>query len=79
VPAGDAWLHELKLDGYRLQIIKDRRDLHLFTRRGAGGPNASRPSLTLSLRSPVGQQFWTVSWYCPTRTEHLIFAGHTAP
>ncbi|HKD43291.1 MAG TPA: hypothetical protein VKB87_23615 [Myxococcaceae bacterium] len=22
-PAGDAWLHEPKLDGYRLQVIKE--------------------------------------------------------
>jgi bifunctional non-homologous end joining protein LigD len=35
VPASPAWLHELKLDGYRLQIIKDRREVRVFTRRGA--------------------------------------------
>jgi len=23
VPAGDGWLHEPKLDGYRLQVLKD--------------------------------------------------------
>jgi ATP-dependent DNA ligase len=23
VPAGDAWLHEPKLDGYRMQIVKE--------------------------------------------------------
>ena len=23
VPTGDAWLHEPKLDGYRLQVIKE--------------------------------------------------------
>ena len=34
-PAGEAWLHELKLDGYRLQLIKDRRGLRVFTRRGS--------------------------------------------
>ena len=34
-PAGDVWLHELKLDGYRLQIVKDRREVRVFTRRGA--------------------------------------------
>lgn len=35
VPVGDAWLHELKLDGYRLQIVKNRREVRVFTRRGA--------------------------------------------
>src|ERR1700730_10162446 len=34
VPAGDAWLHEPKLDGYRLQIIKDGRQVRLYSRRG---------------------------------------------
>ena len=34
-PAGATWLHELKLDGYRLQIVKDRREVRAFTRRGA--------------------------------------------
>ncbi|HEX4007566.1 MAG TPA: DNA ligase D [Acidobacteriaceae bacterium] len=37
-PQGDAWLHELKLDGYRIQIHIDqhrgRRRARLFTRRG---------------------------------------------
>jgi ATP-dependent DNA ligase len=27
VPAGDAWLHEPKLDGYRLQVIKEGRQV----------------------------------------------------
>jgi bifunctional non-homologous end joining protein LigD len=33
-PAGDAWLHEPKLDGYRLQIVKDSRHARLYSRRG---------------------------------------------
>jgi hypothetical protein len=34
VPAGDAWLHEPKLDGYRIQVIKEGRRVRLFSRRG---------------------------------------------
>jgi bifunctional non-homologous end joining protein LigD len=34
VPAGDGWLHEPKLDGYRLQVAKDGRTVRLFSRRG---------------------------------------------
>jgi bifunctional non-homologous end joining protein LigD len=34
VPAGDAWLHEPKLDGYRLQVIKERHEVRLYSRRG---------------------------------------------
>ena len=34
VPAGDDWLHELKLDGYRLQIAKHGSTVRLYSRRG---------------------------------------------
>jgi bifunctional non-homologous end joining protein LigD len=34
VPAGDAWLHEPKLDGYRLQVIKEGRRIRLYRCRG---------------------------------------------
>jgi bifunctional non-homologous end joining protein LigD len=34
IPRGDAWLHEPKLDGYRLQIVKDGRQVRLYSRSG---------------------------------------------
>ncbi len=34
VPAGDAWIHEVKYDGYRGQIIIDGGDVRIFTRNG---------------------------------------------
>src|SRR5262249_31795663 len=33
-PAGDDWLHEPNLDGYRLQIAKHGRVMRLYSRRG---------------------------------------------
>ena len=33
-PAGDGWAHEIKHDGYRLQIHVDRGDVRLFTMTG---------------------------------------------
>ncbi|MHC4446715.1 MAG: DNA polymerase ligase N-terminal domain-containing protein, partial [Planctomycetota bacterium] len=33
-PAGDGWLHEIKLDGYRLIASIHKGDVHLFTRNG---------------------------------------------
>ncbi|WP_419694416.1 RNA ligase family protein [Mesorhizobium muleiense] len=33
-PEGDGWLHEVKFDGYRSQIIRDAGGARLFTRRG---------------------------------------------
>jgi bifunctional non-homologous end joining protein LigD len=34
VPTGEAWLHELKLDGYRFQIVKNGRQVRLYSRGG---------------------------------------------
>ena len=33
-PEGDNWLHEVKFDGYRTQIVNDADGVRLFTRRG---------------------------------------------
>jgi bifunctional non-homologous end joining protein LigD len=33
-PAGDGWIHEPKLDGYRLQIVKNGRAVRLYSRNG---------------------------------------------
>ncbi|MEI9410280.1 ATP-dependent DNA ligase [Mesorhizobium salmacidum] len=33
-PEGDHWIHEVKFDGYRSQIIKDKGGVRIFTRRG---------------------------------------------
>jgi bifunctional non-homologous end joining protein LigD len=34
VPMGDQWLHEIKFDGYRLQLHKRENDVRFYTRRG---------------------------------------------
>jgi len=34
VPATDAWLHEIKYDGYRLIVQRDGDRVRLFTRNG---------------------------------------------
>lgn len=33
-PEGDGWIHEVKLDGYRSQIVRDENGVRIFTRRG---------------------------------------------
>jgi bifunctional non-homologous end joining protein LigD len=33
-PKGDAWVHEAKWDGYRIQIVKDGSDVRLFSKTG---------------------------------------------
>jgi bifunctional non-homologous end joining protein LigD len=34
VPSGPDWVHEIKHDGYRLQVRRDGDTVRLFTRRG---------------------------------------------
>ena len=34
-PLGDDWLHEPKWDGFRCQIVKDGREVRLYSRHGA--------------------------------------------
>ncbi|MER9658013.1 hypothetical protein NKJ26_32155 [Mesorhizobium sp. M0152] len=33
-PEGDNWVHEIKFDGYRSQVVKDASGVRIFTRRG---------------------------------------------
>jgi bifunctional non-homologous end joining protein LigD len=34
VPSGDRWIHEIKFDGYRVQLHIANDDIKVFTRRG---------------------------------------------
>jgi bifunctional non-homologous end joining protein LigD len=34
VPVGAAWLHEPKVDGYRLQVVKEGRHVRMYSRNG---------------------------------------------
>src|SRR6267142_2242628 len=34
VPSGDQWLHEIKFDGYRVQVHLDKGKKRVFTRNG---------------------------------------------
>jgi ATP-dependent DNA ligase len=49
VPAGPDWIHEIKHNGYRLQVRREGNAVRLFTRRGFDWtdryPHASLPRL----------------------------------
>jgi bifunctional non-homologous end joining protein LigD len=34
VPSGDRWIHEVKFDGYRVQLHIANEGIHIYTRRG---------------------------------------------
>src|ERR1700712_4096249 len=34
VPSGDRWIHEIKFDGYRVQVHLTNTEVKVFTRRG---------------------------------------------
>jgi ATP dependent DNA ligase domain len=49
VPAGSDWVHEIKHDGYRLQVRRDGDTVRLFTRRGYDW-TARYPGIAATLR-----------------------------
>jgi bifunctional non-homologous end joining protein LigD len=52
-PEGEAWIHELKLDGYRMQARKDGEKVQLFTRSGLDWTARMRPIADEVDRLPV--------------------------
>src|SRR3954447_6416858 len=42
VPSGDRWIHEIKFDGYRVQLHIANDDIKIFTRRGNDWTNRFR-------------------------------------
>jgi bifunctional non-homologous end joining protein LigD len=52
-PASSGWLHELKLDGYRIQARKDGRRVQLFTRTGLDWTHRMKAIAAEVARLPV--------------------------
>jgi bifunctional non-homologous end joining protein LigD len=52
-PSGDGWLHELKLDGYRIQAHKDGDKVQLLTRTGLDWTHRMKSIATLVAGLPV--------------------------
>lgn len=49
-PSGDRWIHEIKLDGYRIQARKSRQSVQLLTRTGLDWTKRM-PTLAAAVRS----------------------------
>ena len=47
-PKGEAWVHEAKWDGYRVQVVKDGTDVRLYSKTGSDWTKL--PSIVRCLR-----------------------------
>jgi bifunctional non-homologous end joining protein LigD len=52
-PSGDGWLHELKLDGYRIQARKDGDSVQLLTRTGLDWTHRMKTIAALVAALPI--------------------------
>src|SRR5690349_9010273 len=53
LPSGNDWLYEFKLDGYRVLIVKQRRIVTVFSRRGKN-LNSGFPTIAAAFSSLPG-------------------------
>jgi bifunctional non-homologous end joining protein LigD len=51
VPAGPAWIHEIKHDGYRLIVQRDGNRVRLFTRNVSSAPRAKKNPPSVNRRA----------------------------
>jgi bifunctional non-homologous end joining protein LigD len=56
-PAGEAWVHEVKFDGYRMVCRIDHGDVHVYSRNGKEW-TAALPSVVASLQQLDVDQAW---------------------
>jgi hypothetical protein len=71
-PDGTGWLHEIKLDGYRMHARLDADRVQILTRRGNIGPTNTPRS---PKRSPSYQHkvpIWTASFAASCRMGELL-------
>jgi ATP-dependent DNA ligase len=53
VPAGPAWLHEIKHDGYRLIVQREGKRVRLFTRNGPDWTDRYPLIVEAALNEPI--------------------------
>jgi hypothetical protein len=63
---------EIKFDGYRFQVVKDRREMRLYSRNGIDWTARLRMP---SGRWPVDWRYWTVNLCCRITMAHRISTG----
>src|SRR3954468_8837760 len=71
-PKGDQWLHEIKFDGYRIQVHLNRGRKKVFTRNGLDWTKALQPTLTGRIAGQPDQIFSAVNAAVSCRLPHDI-------
>src|SRR5450631_3375228 len=67
VPAGERWIHEIKFDGYRVQVHLKDAAVKVFTRRGTTGPIVSERSQPMPGTSMLGRRSSMARWWSRLR------------
>ncbi len=60
---GPEWLHEIKFDGYRLQLHKDGKRIKIYSRRGADFTERYAPIADALAKLPMKEAIIS-SWFC---------------
>lgn len=58
VPTGEGWIHEIKHDGYRMQVRKDGDRVRLFTRRGFDWTDRDPRIVAAALKGAIIHDGW---------------------
>ncbi len=75
VPSGERWIHEIKFDGYRLQLHKNENDIHFFTRRGHDWTRRFSSLVTAAWHLPARKVILDGEVIVPTETGHSDFGA----
>lgn len=75
VPSGNNWIHEIKFDGYRLQLHKKENDIRCFTRRGHNWTKRFSPLVEAAWHLPATQLILDGEVIVPTETGHSDFGA----
>lgn len=75
VPDTDQWIHEIKFDGYRLQLHKQNNDVRFYTRRGYDWTNRFEGLANAAWLLPADQVILDGEVIVPTRAGHSDFGA----
>lgn len=75
VPDGDRWIHEIKYDGYRLQLRKESNHIQFSTRRGHDWTGRFETLVEAAWLLPADQVILDGEVIVPTNSGHSDFGA----